>query len=989
MLALLPSLQSRADDLNLDSVYQRAYLNLATEFIDPSGALGNIDINYESDKVNFLRSLFNLQELPTDEALCRWYDAGISDLNYGSPKANNPFSEGFFIRLMHGVDLCNMYIFNSTDASHPVKRAEMRFMRALYLSYALDMYGKAPVRTAKDDAGKWMEGSELFGFITGELKAIESSLPAPGKATASTLLPTDCHADQATAWMLLARLYLNAQTYTGTADNANAALYAKKVIESSGRKLHITAIGAFSPYQELFAGDNSTNGAEEESLLTIPQDYETIRSWGSTTFLIAASWLNGSMAIQKDSESGNGLGNYWGGLVTGYNLVKAFNCNYNVHGYEMTGKAGDDRALFDGYDSTPYNGSIDEGFKCCKFINLGASADYVASTQFANTDFFLFRLPEAYLTYVEATARQNGGAVTAEGLDYVNAIRSRAHAAALTSCTLDELCTEWSREFYFEGLRRTTLIRFGKFTSGDYVWPWKGGTENGTALSDSVALYAVPDYPFTMYGDTLEPRFTMNEPSYASTIIDLTKVCSIDISWNAPQTNTLTASPLSYSPEIFAVNKLHHDSLWVVGNYYENAPDFQWMYSFKRLAPTKARLPLDSISKNLREFGYQDGDEVELQIKNGTSLNKPFESEFKQGEWFNFLSSQSDSILIKVKVGDLGKPADEDLFDADASGKVNLNAKDSVDVVTFTMPANMNVSSATYGGYALSLRQAPAAGSKSFAPRRAAAAEVTYIGKMAPDDVKQLFATSSQVTDTVKVVYVDNELGYVAESKPVTVTGYVPGVDVVSGENTTPLVKDDQGNYMEYVYLDGDYTITSGEGTIDTGNKTGVYKIEYNANTGSCTMTQISNVSMIGDFTASPWSEDVDLTYDKVSGLWCYDNLKLESNSNMVIRLNHDWSGSLHAEKAGELSGSLTTEWGGESGNITVTAGTYNVRILLSAKACTYTFSNTTGISTIKGGQQAMPVKRYSTSGQQVNRPVRGITIISYSDGTTKKVIVK
>lgn len=655
----------------------------------------------------------------------------------------------------------------------------------------------------------------------------------------------------------------------------------------------------------------------------------------------------------------------------------------------MAAIAGDDRALFDGYNSTPYNWSIDEGFRCCKFINWCASADYVANTQFANTDFFLFRLPEAYLTYVEATARQNNGTVTAEGLDYLNAIRSRAHADSLTSCTLDDLCKEWSREFYFEGLRRTTLIRFGKFTSGDYVWPWKGGAKDGTALSPDAALYTVPDYPFTMYGDTLEPRFTMIEPSYVSNTIDLTKVCSIDISWNAPQTNTLTASPLSYSPSIFAVNKLHHDSLWVVGIYYENAPDFQWMYSFKRLAPTKARLPLDSLSKNLREFGYQDGDVVELKVKNYTALYKAFESEFKQGDWFNFLSSQSDSILIKVKVGDLGKPAEEDLFDADAAGKVNLDAKDSVDVVTFTMPANMNVASATYGGYALSLRQATAAGSKSFAPRREAASEVTYIGRMAPSDIKQLFATSSQVTDTVKVVYVDNALGYVAESKPVTVTGYVPGVDVVCGEKTTPMVKDDQGNYMEYVYLDGDYAITSGEETIDTGNKTGVYKIEYDASTGRCTMTQISNVSMIGGFTASHWSEDVDLTYDKATGLWGYDNLMLESSSELVIRLNHDWSGRLYAEKAGESSGSLTTEWGGESGNITVPAGTYNVRILLSAKACTYTFSSTTGISTIKGGQQTMPVKRYSTTGQQVNRSVRGITIIRYSDRTTKKVIVK
>lgn len=333
MLALLPAMQSRADDLNLDSVYQRAYLNLATYSSDPSNPnYGDIN-GFDSGTTDFIRGLFNLQELPTDEAKCTWHDPGIFPLNYGTfhgVEVTREFSHmaGFYLRLMHGVDLCNMYIFNSTDAEQPVKRAEMRFMRALYLSYALDMYGKAPVRTAKDDVGKWIAGSELYGFITSELKAIESSLPAPGKATATTLLPTGSHADQATAWMLLARLYLNAQTYTGTADNASAATYAKKVIESSGRKLHTTAIGTLSPYQELFVGDNSTNGATEESLLTIPQDNETIKSWSGTTFLIAASF-DSNTAIRNDSVSGNGLSQIWNGLVTGYNLVKAFDCNYN------------------------------------------------------------------------------------------------------------------------------------------------------------------------------------------------------------------------------------------------------------------------------------------------------------------------------------------------------------------------------------------------------------------------------------------------------------------------------------------------------------------------------------------------------------------------------------------------------------------------------------------------------------------------------------
>ena len=64
---------------------------------------------------------------------------------------------------------------------------------------------------------------------------------------------------------------------------------------------------------------------------------------------------------------------------------------------------------------------------------------------------------------------------------------------AISSITLDNVFTEITRELYWEGLRRTTLIRFNKFVEGSYVWPFKGGAESGQALADHMKLFPIPD----------------------------------------------------------------------------------------------------------------------------------------------------------------------------------------------------------------------------------------------------------------------------------------------------------------------------------------------------------------------------------------------------------------------------------------------------------------------------------------------------------------
>ena len=103
------------------------------------------------------------------------------------------------------------------------------------------------------------------------------------------------------------------------------------------------------------------------------------------------------------------------------------------------------------------------------------------------------RKAEAYLIYAEADARINGGHASADGLSAINQLRARANATNLSSASLDDICDEWAREFYGEGYRRTTLIRFNKFGgSNGYNWQWKGGSFAGQNFSKDYNLFAIP-----------------------------------------------------------------------------------------------------------------------------------------------------------------------------------------------------------------------------------------------------------------------------------------------------------------------------------------------------------------------------------------------------------------------------------------------------------------------------------------------------------------
>jgi hypothetical protein len=112
----------------------------------------------------------------------------------------------------------------------------------------------------------------------------------------------------------------------------------------------------------------------------------------------------------------------------------------------------------------------------------------------------MFRLADAYLIYAEAAARGAGDRTLA--LQYVNALRTRAYGntsgnITAAQLTADFILDERARELYWEGSRRTDLIRFNKYTSATYVWPWKGGVKDGKSVSDFYKIYPIPSTDLT------------------------------------------------------------------------------------------------------------------------------------------------------------------------------------------------------------------------------------------------------------------------------------------------------------------------------------------------------------------------------------------------------------------------------------------------------------------------------------------------------------
>lgn len=474
------------------ALYAKCYANMAIQ--GQTGANGDCDIDgLDGGTAGFVRQLWNANELTTDEAICAWGDPGIPEFNFNQWGSSHPMLQGFYYRLYTGIAYCNHYleVCAGIDAT---REAEVRFLRALYYYHLMDCFGNVPFATAlMSTPPEQIQRADLFKWIESELLAVKELMLAPAARK-----DTDNgygRADQDAANLLLARLYLNAEVYTGTARWTDAKEYAEKVINGP-HKLWTTGMNGWSAYQMLFMGDNGSNGASQEAILPLLQDGVKTTAWCTTLFLMASTWKS-----DMDVDKNYGTSEIWSGNRARSQFVAKFFPNGDapqVNISDMAAVAGDDRALFYGIErelvvSTPTE--FTSGYSVGKFRNTYAAGGSPHNSQFIDADFFLMRSAEAYLIAAEADARLHDGYTSDEGTGYVNALRERAHAAKRGGYTTDEILNERSRELYYEGFRRTDLIRYGYFAgekSGQYLWEWKGGSEKGASLPAYRNLFAIP-----------------------------------------------------------------------------------------------------------------------------------------------------------------------------------------------------------------------------------------------------------------------------------------------------------------------------------------------------------------------------------------------------------------------------------------------------------------------------------------------------------------
>ena len=441
----------------------------------------------------FVRQLWNSNELTTDEAICAWGDPGIPEFNYNLWGSSHPMLEGFYNRLYTSIAFCNHYLEVCTGKD-ATREAEVRFLRAMYYYHLMDAFGNVPFATSlMSTPPPQIQRAELFTWIESELKECIGQMQTPVARTSKDA--GYGRADQDAANLLLARLYLNAEVYTGTARWAEAKEYAEKVINGP-HKLWTSGVGKWSAYQMLFMGDNGENGASVEAVLPLLQDGVTTTSWGTTLFLMASCWKS-----DMDEDSDYNTSEFWAGNRARSQFIAKFFPNNDapaVNIADMAAAAGDDRALFFGKDrelvvSTPSD--YTSGYAVGKYRNSYSTGTTGHNSQFIDTDYFLMRSAEAYLIAAEADARLNGGTTTDTGAGYINALRQRANTTTVSQYTLDQILDERARELYYEGFRRTDLIRYGYFggnNSGNYLWEWKGGAQNGASFPEYRNLYAIP-----------------------------------------------------------------------------------------------------------------------------------------------------------------------------------------------------------------------------------------------------------------------------------------------------------------------------------------------------------------------------------------------------------------------------------------------------------------------------------------------------------------
>ena len=519
----------------LQTVAADVYLQIATYGVNGSNTLSSMDGGMST----FQRAVFNLQEIPTDEA--NWLPSGDAidpNFQYGVIPANNTVLMGAYSRMMVIVTLCNQFMQTDFGLTNDADRAmfeefsrQMRILRGGMYFYLIDCFGNVPWADETVSVGSvapqlssnFAEGRRLvFERVTADLEDVVAWY----KANDPNNRPPYGYVGLDVAESLLVKFYLNAEVYTGTARWNDCFAHAEAVISRLGKGGFMNS-GLCNAYHQNFAYNNkqfAIGGASDvnEIIWDIPQENSALnpdgyglQSYANGGFMCNA-WIGDAAAdadfkcTQAEYNSGNG----WKCMSARRQFVEVFDWDAN-YAYSPDVRTKWWKTSKDGFNIN--NGSFTpadwgkNGYLAVKFTNWNIKdngepdeANVPARVDPLGIDYGMIRLAEIYLSAAEAAL--NGGGDTGKALTYVNYVRQRAGMPAYASINLTELQRERQRELYTECTRRSDLIRYGKWISG-YTWNWKYNTPNGTDFPSYFTVYALPTTVVTRNGYTQNPGY--------------------------------------------------------------------------------------------------------------------------------------------------------------------------------------------------------------------------------------------------------------------------------------------------------------------------------------------------------------------------------------------------------------------------------------------------------------------------------------------------
>ena len=340
--------------------------------------------------------------------------------------------------------------------------AELKVLRALVYMWLIDSFGNVPVIDETSTGGNPSNSSraEVFAFIENSIKDNMDLLPeTSGKYTINKL----------TAQAMLAKLYLNAGIYTGTARWADAEAAATAVISS----------GKYSLTSNFFANFSERNSGSTENILTLPYDQNnaggfnlpqmTLHYLSQQTYNLQEQPWNGYASLEEFYNSFEEEDVRKNSFLEGPQYA-ANGTRLNDISAEATDPDGQPLTFTPEINMLAPNAFRQAGVRVGKFEFANGAGSSL------NNDYPLIRYGEIILIKAEAALRQGK---TADALTYANMIRTRANVAPYTSLTLDELFNERGREMFAEASRRSDMIRFGKW---NMAWWEKPASEAFRAL---------------------------------------------------------------------------------------------------------------------------------------------------------------------------------------------------------------------------------------------------------------------------------------------------------------------------------------------------------------------------------------------------------------------------------------------------------------------------------------------------------------------------